>query len=157
AAHGLGVLAVTPGVFAVVSGVRKVERRGPSGESRGDPGDAQLEEVIVQTSRYALHSEFSVEETLLTHDDIQSLPSLGEEPLRAVQRLPGVATNGVSSISAVRGGEPNETAIVLDGLRLYEPFHLKHFLTPISLLDSRLVQSIQVYAGGFPVIHGDRM
>jgi hypothetical protein len=34
-----------------------------------------------------------------------------------VQRLPGVAANGFSSIAAIRGGVPNETAIVLDGLR----------------------------------------
>lgn len=156
AAHGLGISRVTPGVFAVVPGVRKVERRPDASAGRGT-GEAQIEEVIVQTSRYALHSEFSVEETLLTHDDIQSLPSLGEEPLRAVQRLPGMASNGFSSIGAVRGGEPNETAIVLDGLRLYEPFHLKNFMSPVSLLDSRVIQSMQVYSGGFPVIHGDRM
>lgn len=156
AAHGLGILRVTRGVFAVVPGVRKVERR-PPGDPSGSVDETQIEEVVVQTSRYALHSEFSVEETLLTHDDIQSLPSLGEEPLRAVQRLPGISTNGFSSLGAVRGGEPNETAIVLDGLRLYEPFHLKNFLSPVSLLDSRLIQSMQVYSGGFPVIHGDRM
>lgn len=156
AAHGLGILRVTAGVFAVVPGVRKAERR-PDVSSGGGTGAAQIEEVIVQTSRYALHSEFSVDETLLTHDDIQSLPSLGEEPLRAVQRLPGMASNGFSSIGAVRGGEPSETAIVLDGLRLYEPFHLKNFLSPVSLLDSRAIQSMQVYSGGFPVIHGDRM
>lgn len=156
AAHGLGISRVTPGVFAVVPGVRKIERT-PTARPGGRTGETQIEEVVVQTSRYALHSEFSVDETLLTHDDVQSLPSLGEEPLRAVQRLPGIASNGFSSLGAVRGGEPNETAVVLDGLRLYEPFHLKNFLSPISLLDSRLVQSMQVYSGGFPVTHGDRM
>jgi outer membrane receptor protein involved in Fe transport len=74
-----------------------------------------------------------------------------------VQRLPGIASNGLSSIGAVRGGEPNETAIVLDGLRLYEPFHLKNFMSPVSLLDSRAIKAMQVYSGGFPVIYGDRM
>src|SRR5262249_12936547 len=49
------------------------------------------------------------------------------------------------------------TAIVLDGLRLYEPFHLKNFLSPVSLLDSRLIDTIDVYSGGFPAIYGDRM
>lgn len=156
AAHGLALLPVTAGVFAVVAGGHEAERL-PVANPQRSPRTPPVEEVVVQTSRYALHSEFSVEKTLLTHADIQSLPSLGEEPLRAVQRLPGIATNGISSLGAVRGGEPNETAIVLDGLRLYEPFHLKHFLNPISLLDSRLIQSMQVYSGGFPVIHGDRM
>ncbi len=156
AAHGLGLLRITGGVFAVVPGIRKVEPSRPA-SARNGVRETQIEEVVVQASRYALQSEFSVGETLLTHDDIQSLPSLGEEPLRAVQRLPGIASNGFSSIGSVRGGEPNETAIVLDGLRLYEPFHLKNFLSPVSLLDSRLIDSMQVYSGGFPVIHGDRM
>ena len=51
------------------------------------------------------------------------------------------------ALVAVRGGLPNETAIVLDGLRLYEPFHLKNFLSPVSLLDSRLIQSMEIYSG----------
>lgn len=149
AAHGLGVRRVTAGVYAVVPGRRK------SGAPA--PPVAPIEEVVVQTSRYSLHSEYSVAQTLLTSDDIQSLPSLGDEPLRAVQRLPGMAGNGYSSLGAVRGAQPNETAIVLDGLRLYEPFHLKNFLSPVSLLDSRVIRSMQVYSGGFPVVHGDRM
>jgi hypothetical protein len=61
--------------------------------------------------------------------------------------------DGFSSLGAVRGGEPNETAIVLDGLRLYEPFHLKNFMSPVSVLDARVVRSMQVYSGGFPVIY----
>ena len=85
------------------------------------------------------------------------MPRLADETLRAVQRLPGTTTNGFSSIGSVRGGEPNETAIVLDGLRLYEPFHLKNFLSPVSLLDSRLIDGIEFYSGGFPVVYGDRM
>ncbi len=74
-----------------------------------------------------------------------------------MQRLPGAATNGVSSLAPTRGGEPNETAILLNGLRLYEPFHLKNFFAPISLLDSRLIDGIEFYSGGFPALYGDRM
>lgn len=153
APHGLAASRVTAGVFAVIHGTQQIESPRISSEVR----EARPEEIVVQASRYALRSEFSVEQTLLTHDDIQNLPSLAEEPLRSVQRLPGVASNGFSSLNSIRGGEPNETAIVLDGLRLYEPFHLKNFLSPISLLDSRFIESIQVYSGGFPVVHGDRM
>lgn len=48
-------------------------------------------------------------------------------------------------------------AIILDGLRLYEPFHLKNFLSPVSLLDARLIDGIEFYSGGFPAVYGDRM
>ena len=111
----------------------------------------------MQTSRYRSRPANSRPSTFLTQEQVKNMPRLADETLRAVQRLPGTATNGFSSIGSVRGGEPNETAIVLDGLRLYEPFHLKNFLSPVSLLDSRLIDGIEFYSGGFPVIYGDRM
>ena len=153
AARGLALSQVTPGVFAVVAGTSH------EAPARAEPGDAQepLEEVVVQTSRYRLATGQLVARTFLTQEQVKNMPRLADETLRAVQRLPGTTTNGFSSIGSVRGGEPNETAIVLDGLRLYEPFHLKNFLSPVSLLDSRLIDSIEFYSGGFPVEYGDRM
>lgn len=151
--HGLGISRVTAGVFVVVPGPRHSQRA----PTPVDRESTELDEIVVQTSRYTLHSELAISQALLTHDDIQNLPSLAEEPLRAMHHLPGAAGNGFSSLPAVRGGEPNETAIVLDGLRLYEPFHLKNFSSPVSLLDSRLIQRIRVHSGGFPVVYGDRM
>jgi outer membrane receptor protein involved in Fe transport len=155
AAHGLALSQVAPGVFAVVAGsaAREPER----GADDADSQDTQLEEVIVQTSRYRLATGEIAARTFLTQEQVKNMPRLADETLRAVQRLPGTTTNGFSSIGSVRGGEPNETAIVLDGLRLYEPFHLKNFLSPVSLLDSRLIDSIEFYSGGFPVEYGDRM
>jgi TonB-dependent Receptor Plug Domain len=155
AAHGLDVSEVTSGVYAVTMRKRNAP---PIAETPVAPAaDTMLEEVVVHTSRYTLLAGSAAPDVLLTHEDIRDMPRLGEETLRAVQSLPGVATNGFSSVGSVRGGEPNETAIVLDGLRLYEPFHLKNFLSPVSLLDSRLIDSMHVYSGGFPVTYGDRM
>ena len=71
AAHGLALLPVTAGVFAVVAGGHEAERL-PVANPQRSPRTPLVEEVVVQTSRYALHSEFSVEKTLLTHADIQS-------------------------------------------------------------------------------------
>jgi hypothetical protein len=157
AAHGLTLSQAAPRVYAVVVGSttdatpRVVEAPGQDSPRRS------LEEVVVQTSRYTLADTEVVPETFLTQEEIKNMPRLADETLRAVQRLPGSATNGFSSLGPIRGGEPNETAIVLDGLRLYEPFHLKDFLSPVSLLDSRVIDGIEFYSGGFPAIYGDRM
>jgi outer membrane receptor protein involved in Fe transport len=152
AAHGLALAQVAPSVFAVVVGPRH-----PGGPAANDPLQAPIEEVVVQTSRYQLATRDVAAAAFLTQEEVENMPRLADETLRAIQRLPGTTTNGFSSIGSVRGGEPNETAIVLDGLRLYEPFHLKNFLNPVSLLDSRIIDSIEFFSGGFPVEYGDRM
>jgi outer membrane receptor protein involved in Fe transport len=155
AARGLALSQVAPGVFAVVADANVARSSDATAGEAIQP--AQIEEVVVQTSRYRLATGDAASRTFLTQEQVKSMPRLADETLRAVQRLPGTTTNGFSSIGSVRGGEPNETAIVLDGLRLYEPFHLKNFLSPVSLLDSRLIDGIEFYSGGFPVAYGDRM
>lgn len=154
--YGLGLSEVAPRVFAVV----RVSEPAPATQTTTAPPSvvrAPVEEVVVQTSRYALAGDITGSHAFLDQVQVTNLPKLGDETLQAVQRLPGAAVNGFSGIAPIRGGVPNESAIVLDGLRLYEPFHLKKYLSPVSLLDSRVVSDIDVYFGGFPVIHGDRM
>jgi hypothetical protein len=155
AAHGLTLSEAAPRVYAVVRDSSAAPARRPPPASKQEP--AKLEEVVVQTSRYVLAAESIAPKNFLTQDEVQAMPRLADETLRAVQRLPGTATNGLSSLGPIRGGEPNETAILLNGLRLYEPFHLKNFYSPISLLDSRLIDGIEFYSGGFPAPYGDRM
>jgi hypothetical protein len=151
AARGLALSEVAPGVFAIVPGPRRPD------SAASNEAQQVLEEIVVQTSRYRLASDDVTVRTFLTQEQVKNMPRLADETLRAVQTLPGTTTNGFSSMGPVRGGESNETAIVLDGLRLYEPFHLKNFLSPVSLLDSRLIDGIEFYSGGFPVPYGDRM
>ncbi|HEY6643804.1 TonB-dependent receptor plug domain-containing protein, partial [Povalibacter sp.] len=146
---------VAPRTFTVVRVQRSArEQRSAVARTGNRP---TLEEVVVQTSRYALAADLSGSHAFLDQVQVTNLPRLGDETLHAVQRLPGAAVNGFSSIGPIRGGVPNETAILLDGLRLYEPFHLKNYLSPVSLLDSRLIDGLDVYFGGFPAPYGHRM
>ena len=116
-----------------------------------------LEEVVVAASQYELTRAPGASHALLTGEDIEYLPDFGDDALRAIARLPGTASNGVSAQSNVRGGEVGETLVRFDGLRLYNPYHLKNFQTIFSTVDPRLVSSIDVYTGGFPATFGDRM
>lgn len=157
--HGLVLTEVAPRMFAVIRAAppaAPAASRSPRTVASMDAA-GPVEEVVVQTSRYALASDITGSHAFLDQVQVTNLPRLGDETLQAVQRLPGAAVNGLSSIGPIRGGVPNETAILLDGLRLYEPFHLKNYLSPVSLLDSRLVAGLDVFFGGFPVNYGDRM
>jgi hypothetical protein len=155
--HSLALKQVAPGVFAIVrstDAVKSVPEKQPSPPASSI---GTLDEIVVVSSRYNLSMQVAASSTSITQDQVKDAPRLADETLHALQRLPGTSTNGFSSIGSIRGGAPSETAIELDGLRLYEPFHLKNFLTPVSLLDSRLIHSIEFYSGGYPTSYGESM
>jgi outer membrane receptor protein involved in Fe transport len=119
--------------------------------------DAPLEEIVVAASRYSLASELPDAHTLLTQQEIEGLPRLADDSLKAVHRLPGAASNGLSGLANIRGGVADETQVMLDGLTLYEPFHLRLLLNPVSVLDPAILSGLDVHAGGFTAEYGDRM
>ena len=153
---GLKLSRVGDGVYALVA-VPQRPAPLPSAAAEEKPAGELLQELVVTTSRYGLANQALDSQTFLTRAELESLPKLADESLRAVHRLPGAASNGISGLAHIRGGEENETQILLNGLALSEPFHLKDFLSPVSVLDSRMIDSIDVSLGGFTVDQGDRM
>ena len=111
----------------------------------------------MSASRYDLARPPFPAYRFLPIEDIENLPGLGDDPLRAVARLPGTATGRIAAKSHLRGGEADETLIRLDGLPLRDPFHLKDFQSIFSAIDPAIVRGMDVYTGGAPVRFGDRM
>jgi hypothetical protein len=126
-------------------------------EQRQPPAADRLDEIVVTSSRYALAASVPDVHTFLTQGDLEALPRLAEDALKAVHRLPGAASNGLDGLAHMRGGEADETQVLLDGLPLYEPFHLRLLHSPASLLDERILGGLDAYAGGFTADFGDRM
>lgn len=116
-----------------------------------------LEEIVVSASHYEFVRAPTPSVTALTAADLEVLPTLGDDPVRAVGRLPGVASSEFSAKSNMRGGEADETLFRFDGLRLQNPFHLKDFQSVFSSIDPSVISGMRVYAGGFPATYGDRM
>jgi outer membrane receptor protein involved in Fe transport len=116
-----------------------------------------LEELIVSASRYEIRRADDVSRYSISNLELELLPDIGEDAIRAVARLPGASSNGLSSLARIRGGEIGETLVQLDGLRLYDPFHLRDFQGVFSVIDPNVVSSVDVYTGGFPANFGDRL
>ncbi|MEJ2601674.1 MAG: TonB-dependent receptor [Gammaproteobacteria bacterium] len=116
-----------------------------------------LPDLVVTSSLHRLIYATPGSHTFLDRQRLLDLPNLADDPLRAAERLPGVAGGNLSARAHVRGGEETETLVLFDGLRLYEPFHLKDFQNVVSTLEMQAVGGIDYYSGGFPARYGDRM
>lgn len=152
APHGLTTAPARGGGLLLV-------RAAPAGAGRAAPvrpAAAPLAEVIVSASHYRFDEEIPREPTVFTAADLEQLPDMGDDPVRAVARLPGVARSDLSSRTHLRGGSASETLVLFDDLRLYNPYHFKDFFGLFSTIDPGIVGDVSVYTGGFPVSYGDR-
>jgi hypothetical protein len=122
-----------------------------------DPARPDIENITVSASRYEISRDISTSRFDFDQSSIETLPDVGDDPLRATHRLPGAAASGASAQSHFRGGEEAETGIILNGQRLFDPFHVRDYQNVFSTVDSRAIDGIEVYTGGFPVQYGDRL
>jgi hypothetical protein len=87
---------------------------------------------------------------------VSLVPALAEaDVLRAVQTLPSVAAaSDFSSALYVRGGSPDQNLITLDGVPLFNPYHLGGVFGSV---DPDAVASVDMLPGAFPARIGDRL
>ena len=151
-------LAIRAGPYGSVLIVRAAPPA-PARPGATTPATAQavIPDVIVTTSRYEMLREPVVPVTALVNTDLERLPDLGDDPLRAIGRLPGTAINGFSSKTNIRGGATDETLVTYDDLRLFNPFHLKDFQALFSSIDPAVIEGLDIYTGAFPAPYGDRL
>lgn len=117
-----------------------------------------LSEVVVTPSRYALYGSGTELATSLTRQEVERLPHLAQDAFRAVRWLPGTAGEDFSALINVRGGEVDETLVLIDGLEVQKAFHLEELFGGVqSVVDAEAVDDLEFMSGGFPVEFGDRM
>ena len=88
----------------------------------------------------------------LTHDELVNVPGSLNDPIRAVQNLPGMnRAPFLGGQLLVRGSPPGDTGIYLDGHRI--PL-LYHFLGGPSVINEQLLDRIDFYPGGYGAYYG---
>ena len=112
------------------------------------------EAVVVEVEReeeqeQATQSSFIA----LQVEPLQQMPAVGEaDLLRSLQLLPGIqSASDLSSGLYVRGGGPDQTAILLDHIPLYNPSHLFGFF---STFNPDAIKDVQLYKGAYPAKYG---
>ena len=101
-------------------------------------------ETIVEGDREVLE----VTRRTISRQQLTSIPGTFGDPIRAIQTLPGLqrAPFGLGLL-LVRGSNPDDTGIFVDG---HEVPALFHFLGGPSIFNAEMLDSIDLYPGGFP-------
>ncbi|MBT6907916.1 MAG: TonB-dependent receptor [Gemmatimonadetes bacterium] len=125
---------------------------------RLSPTTIALSEMTVTPGRFAIMGNATGGRQTLSQEEIQSIPQFGDDVFRAVTRLPGIAGSDFSARFTIRGGEADEVLVRVDGVELYDPFHLKDIGGgALSIVDIALIEGVDLLTGGFPAEYGDRM
>jgi outer membrane receptor for ferrienterochelin and colicin len=92
-------------------------------------------------------------------EQVAQMSGLTRDVYRAVQTLPGVSSNNeMNAEFNVRGGTFDENLVMIDGVRVYEPFHLKEIPNiSVGIFNVDMVQKIDFMSGGFSAEYGDAL
>lgn len=111
--------------------------------------EGSLEEDLVQSSQMST-IDVSVRE-------LAYQPSLTGETdvLRSLQNYPGVNFGDEGTVSFyVRGGSPDQNLIMLDGVPIYNTYHLFGL---VSIFNSSAINNAKLVKGGYPARYGGRL
>ena len=88
----------------------------------------------------------------LSHDELINVPGSLNDPIRAVQNLPGLARAPfLAGALLVRGSPPQDTGLYLDGDKIPLIFH---FLGGPSVINEQMIDRIDFYPGGYGAYYG---
>ncbi|MEG2945370.1 MAG: TonB-dependent receptor [Bacteroidales bacterium] len=124
---------------------------------RLEPATELLSEVVILSDKQdLLQTNEQVGLIKMTPLKMNVLPSLGEKDIfRTFQLMPGIsAANENSSGLYVRGGTPDQSLVLYDGIPIYNVQHLFGFY---SAFNSNAIKDIQLYKGGFDAKYGGRL
>lgn len=114
----------------------------------------ELEQILIEARRDTFKTISTI---VLSPDFLKQLPSLtGEVDLfNALILLPGVTTaSELSSGLYIRGGSPDQTLTLIDGVPVYNPFHLGGLA---GTFNSDAINDIKLIKGAFPAQYGGRL
>jgi len=114
--------------------------------------------VVVEADEFeGLQQQIQMSSVKISMAEVESLPNLlGEaDLLKIFQLMPGIQSGAEGSTGLyVRGGNPGETLILLDGATVYNAGHLFGFM---STFNTDAVNSAELVKGGFPARYGGRL
>lgn len=126
------------------------------------PSTNELSEIVVSASKTKEAIKNRVQSAQMgvmgiSQKKLKSIPALAGEAdvLKAITLLPGVKP-GIDGAAGfyVRGGGADQNLILMDGVPMYNPYHLFGFL---STFNPDAINNIEITKGAFPARYGGRL
>jgi hypothetical protein len=121
----------------------------------------QTTSVDVNAGPFDVPVQAAAAPLVLAGNDVTNLGSvLANDPLRAVQDLPGVSSNDdFEAKFTVRGADFSRIGIYMDGILLHSPLHTLESTTATgseSAFNGGMVESLELYESAMPAQYSDR-
>ena len=120
-------------------------------------GDSQLDEVLVITERETGAARVTAGQQTVRAADLELIPSpdVTADLVSYLSTMPGVISLGDRGGQVfIRGGEPAHNMVMLDGMNVYQPFHLLGFYSAFS---ADILSKADIYAGGYNSRYSGRL
>ncbi len=117
----------------------------------------ELGDVVVEADGAGVQSMGAAGLTTVRSADLERIPSpgLSADLVGYLQSMPGVVSTGDRGGQLfVRGGTPSQNLVLIDGIPIFQPFHVIGFY---SAFPAEILQSTDIYAGGFGARYGGRI
>lgn len=114
-----------------------------------EPDDEEMDEVIVESERQGGGARVTAGQQTIRAADIEYVPGpdVTGDLATYLSTQPGIVTTGDRGGQLfIRGGEPSQNLVQLDGILLYQPFHIMGFY---SAFPSDNINRVDIYAGGY--------
>lgn len=111
--------------------------------------------IVIGSSHQIMHNKLS-QKTFFEREQIESMPHIGDDIARVFRQLPGASSGDFSPKINMRGGEQNESAMIVDGLELHKPWYFKGMDGLVSIVDANLIASADVLSGGYTAEYADK-
>lgn len=126
-------------------------------EVKLQPESIETGEVMISGRRPEENVVRHIDQITLSKKEMSTLPYLlGQaDPLKALQLLPGVQSNGEGNNGIfVRGGSIDQNLILFDKTPIYNTGHLFGFF---SLFNHSIIDQVNLIKGGIPASYGGRL
>ena len=118
----------------------------------------ELGEVVIEGARETVGAaNITAGLQTIRPADIALIPSpdISADLVNYLTSLPGVVSQGDRGGQLfIRGGEPTQNLVMLDGMQIFQPFHIVGFF---SAFPSDIINTADVYAGGYGSKYGGRL